>query len=126
MTTTPGTGISAEDIDSVAEAQLDMMPETVTIIHRVVVRDTRGGESVTWPGPGIPTIGRLGRVNDQTMTAFAGQLRGKATAMLTVPRDAIPVIREQDRVQVLGGVYVVVAKQIGSYATAGKYLIEEV
>lgn len=125
MTLVPGTGVTPEDIASVQEAQQEMMPETVTILVRGEVKDGRGGTKVTFTAAAQQSIGRIGTVRDQIAQQFAGQLRGKATAILTVPVGT--AVREQDRVHVLAGDYVVVADlSRSSYATAARYLIEEV
>lgn len=124
----PGAGVTPEDISSVREAQEEMMPEVVVIYDRVPAPDGRGGTKVTYPElapPLSPTIGRVGTVRDQVAQQFASQLRGKATAILTVPVGAAVV--QQRRVLVLGGVYDVVADlSRSSYATAARFLIEEV
>lgn len=125
MTVTPGGGVTPEDIASVQEAQEEMMPEVVTLLQRVTQPDGRGGTKVTFQPRAQQSIGRVGTVRDQMRAAFAGTLRGKATAVLTVPVGT-PVV-EQDRVGVLGGTYNVVADlSRSSYATAARYLIEEV
>lgn len=125
MTLVPGAGVTPEDIASVQEAQEEMMPETVTILVRAEVKDGRGGTKVTFTAAALQSIGRVGTVRDQIAQQFAGQLRGKATAILTVPVGT--AVREQDRVHVLNGDYVVVADlSRSSYATAARYLIEEV
>jgi hypothetical protein len=125
MSITPGTGVSPEDIASVQAAQRDMMPEIVTMLERVDSRDNRGGTISSYVERPEKTIGRVGKVKDTTRVAFAGQLRGKATAMLTVPVDC--PIQELWRVQVLNGLYNVVADlSRSSYATSGRFLIEEV
>ncbi len=123
--TSPGTGITAEDLASVRDAQQEMMPEWVTLYQRVEARDSRGGTTETWTARTPQTIGRVGHVRDTVRAAFAGQLRGKATAMLTCPV-GVPLV-ENDRVGVIGGLYRVVADMSkSSYATSARYLIEEV
>lgn len=125
MTVTPGAGVTPEDILSVQEAQQEMMPEYVTMHERHEARDSRGGTIVTFTVLPDQTIGRVGKVKDTTRVAFAGQLRGKATAILTVPVNA--PLKELWRVTVLGADYNVVADlSRSSYATASRFLIEEV
>lgn len=125
MSITPGVGVTPEDITSVQEAQEEMMPEYVTVLARNEERDTRGGTKVTYTALPEQTIGRVGKVKDTTRVAFAGQLRGKSTAILTVPVNA-PVV-ELCRVRVLGIDFNVVADlSRSSYATASRFLIEEV
>ena len=101
------------------------MPELVTVKDRVEIRDSRGGTTVTYVARPTQIIGRVGTVRDSMQAAFAGQLRGKATGVLTVPVGS--GVTQQCRVTVLGGDYNVVADlSKSSYATASRYLIEEV
>lgn len=103
------------------------MPETAVWLPRVLTRDGSGGQKETWPGPGTGGVpARLGHVTDAMRAAYAGQLRGKSTATLTVPV-RYGAIAENDRIAVLGGTYRVVAR-FGptSYETARRMLVEEV
>lgn len=125
-------GVSQEDLDSVREAQAQMMPERVWVDRRTVVRDSRGGTRVTYVRLDDPIPGRVGQLRDDLRVGFADRLRGTAAAMLTVPtrydEDGLPdsLIAENDRVEVLGATYNVVGDlSRGSYSTAFRYLIEE-
>jgi hypothetical protein len=120
-----GGGVTDADLASVREAQEEMMPETVTLLERAEVKDGRGGTKVTWTARSQTVSGRVGTVRDNMRLAYAGQLRGKATAVLTIPVGS--PLKELDRVHVLNADYNVVADlSKSSYATAARYLIEEV
>lgn len=132
---TPGTGVTDDDILSVREAQQEMMPEIVRYWKRTLTRDIRGGQTYTFTEAPETTIGRIGAVKDDQQIAFADQMRGKATARLTVPYGT--PIDENDRVEVSHtnpdssvtnlGTYIIVANlSRSSYSTAARYLIEEV
>ena len=129
---TPGAGISQDDIDSVKEAQEEMMPQYVTIKDRVETKDSRGGVKVTYPARAQQVIGRLGTVRDAVQTAFAGQIRGKSSAILTVPvgsgivQQCQVVVLEGDNTTVLGEFNVVADFSKSSYSTASRYLVAEV
>ncbi len=99
--------ISDEELADLRAAAEELLPEQAVLLDRVPVRDTTGGTKTTWAArPGtIPA--RVGRVTDAEQVPFAGQLRGKATAALTLP--ALTALKEGDRVQVLGQTYSVVA-----------------
>lgn len=101
------------------------MPEIVTIYERVETRDAMGGTIVTYEALPDTTIGRVGGVKDAQRVQFAGQLRGKSTAILTVPVGE--PLKEQCRVGVIGGTYNVIASlSNSSYVTASRFLVEEV
>jgi hypothetical protein len=125
VTVPGGGGVTPEDINSVRQAQEQMMPELAVVGKRVEVRDSRGGTVVTYLTAAAPLKARVGQVRDELRTAFAGQLRGRASAMLTVPVGSD--LQEGDRVTLLGGTYNVVGDlSRASYATAARFLIEEV
>lgn len=120
--------VSPEDIASVRQAQQQMMPEAVLVFKRMTVSDGRGGTKVTYQMLDDPIPGRVGRVQDTVRQAYASQLRGKSTAMLTVPVDN--PLTEGDKVRVVGevlnGTYIVAADlSHASFATAARFLIEE-
>jgi hypothetical protein len=107
------------------DAQAEMMPELIVVFDEVKVRDSRGGTTITYVERPLRIIGRVGKVTDQMQYAYAGQLRGKATAVLTVPVGSN--LNERCKVHVLGGDYMVVADlSRSSYSTASRYLIEEI
>lgn len=115
--------VSPEDIASVQAAQEQMMPEAVLVEKRLTVPDGRGGTRVTFDLLPDPIPGRIGRVMDRTRQAYASQLRGAATSMLTVP--VVNPLEQGDRVRVFGHTYNVVADlSAASFATAARYLIE--
>lgn len=117
--------IGDEELADLRAAAVELLPEQAVLLDRVPVRDTTGGTKATWvPRPGtVPA--RVGRVRDAEQVPFAGQLRGKATAALTLP--ALTVLTEADRVQVLGQTYNVVAV-LGpvSWEVTRRLLVEQV
>ena len=119
--------ITPLELAELRAAQAEALPEVAGVVHdKATVKDATGGTRTTWvprPPPSLPY--RLGNPTDHEARAFADQLRGKATFVLTLP--ALTPLKDGDRFAGGGRTYNVLAVLAPkSWETARRVLVEQI